>query len=367
MMPIRDPTLRSEDILNDWTRLTFGTDQRVVDTLTDISLASWRAYESYSGNLGLITLTEASHFGPNPQRADDGNTNGLFTRADRNGIGIDRTAYNGSGYAAQYPSEVAEAFESITTTPEDLLLWFHHVPYSHLLSSGKTILQHMYDAHYDGAKAAHGFLSKWQDLKGLIDEERYTAQLFKQDFQAGHAIVWRDSIVNWLHTVTHIADEAGRVGVHPYRIEAESMKLDGYRIIDVVPYNAASNATAISVKSGRSSGTAMVTLNFTTGIYDIAVNYFDLFGGNSIYTLSINNKEVGRWTSDQRPWRGSTQGPAVLGRVPSYTITSGAAMRNTFKGIQVRHGDRLKIVGISDGSEPAPLDYISILPSGTVD
>lgn len=330
-------------------------------------MKSWEAYENYSGNLGLITLTEASHFGPNPQRADDGNTLGLFTRADLNGIGIDRTAYNGSGYAAQYPSDVAEAFEDITTTPEELLLWFHHVPYTHRLNSGKTVIQYMYDAHYVGAQTAQEFLSQWQSLEGLLDEERYTAQLFRQDYQAGHAIVWRDSVVNWLHNITGIDDEDERVGNHPYRIEAESMDLSGYEIVTVDPYNAASNATAISVRANSKTGTASTMLNFEAGVYDIAVSYFDLYGGNSSYILSLNSKIIGRWTSNQHPWRGNDQGPSVLGRVPSYTITSGSAMRNTFRDIRVQKGDILKISGMADGTERAPLDYISVMPSGIVD
>lgn len=363
----RNPTLTSKTILDEWTRLTFGLDQQVVETIADIFLASWDAYEKYSGNLGLITLTETSHFGPHPQRADDGNTLGLFTRADSNGIGIDRTAYNGSGYAAQYPPGLAESLESIISTPEDLLLWFHHVPYSHLLSSGKTVLQHMYDAHYEGAQIAHGFLSKWQRLEGHIDEERYMAQLFRQDFQAGHALVWRDSIVNWLHTVSGISDEAGRVGNHTHRIEAEEMELNGYQVTKVVPYNAASNGTAITLKTGSKVGTARSILHLVTGVYNIAVSYFDLYGGNARFTLSLNNKTIGQWTSNQHPWRGSEQGPTVLGRVPSDVITSGSAMRNTFRSVNVQYGDLLEIVGTADGGEAAPLDYISILPSGIVD
>lgn len=358
--------LESKDILHEWTRLTFGLDDQVTDTIAKVSLTSWDTYERYSGNLGLIALTEASHFGPNPQRADDGNTLGLFTRADKDGIGIDRTAHNGSGYAAQYPDGIADAFESVATTPEELLLWFHHMPYSHRLQSGKTVLQHMYDNHYDGAKTAHDFLSAWEGLEGLIDEDRYKAQLFRQDFQAGHSIVWRDSINSWLHTVTGISDEKDRVGKHPHRIEAENMRLSGYEIVKIVPYNTASNGTAIQVASAVKTGRATTALSFD-GVFDIAVNYFDLYGGNSRYTLLLNNKIVGQWTSNQYPWRGNERGPAILGRVPSYTITSGSAMRNTFRGVQVRKGDVLEIEGVADGSEPAPLDYISVLPSGIVD
>src|SRR5208283_4842127 len=53
-----DPDLSSPRILEEWTRLTFGNDQRVVQTITDMQLRSWRVYENYTGPLGLQSLTE---------------------------------------------------------------------------------------------------------------------------------------------------------------------------------------------------------------------------------------------------------------------------------------------------------------------
>lgn len=142
-----DPTDNEVSLLEDWTRLTFGLDDTVREVITRMSMESWPAYENYTGNLGIQTLTDITgpHYGPNPQSMDN-NPWGQWTRADADSIGMDRTVGNGTGFAGQYPEEVASAFEEIETTPDDLLLWFHHVPYTHVLKNGKTVIQHFYDA-----------------------------------------------------------------------------------------------------------------------------------------------------------------------------------------------------------------------------
>jgi alpha-glucuronidase len=61
-----DPTLRSESIVEEWTRLTFGNDTSTVGTIDAMLLSSWAIYESYTGPLGAGTLTDilGSHYGP---------------------------------------------------------------------------------------------------------------------------------------------------------------------------------------------------------------------------------------------------------------------------------------------------------------
>lgn len=149
--PSQDP----QALLEDWTRLTFGSDPLVLGVVTEISMASWPAYEYYTGNLGIQTLTDIlyTHYGPNPA-SQDNNGWEMWTRADHDGIGMDRTVSTGTVFSGQYPAKVAEKFESIETTPDDLLLWFHHVNYTHVLKSGKSVIQHFYDAHYAGAETA---------------------------------------------------------------------------------------------------------------------------------------------------------------------------------------------------------------------
>ena len=71
------------------------------------------------------------------------------------------------------------------------------MPYTYKLHSGKTVIQHIYDSHYEGAASAAQYVPEWESLKGRIDDERYTFVLAKLQYQAGHAVVWRDAITNW--------------------------------------------------------------------------------------------------------------------------------------------------------------------------
>ena len=349
----------SEDILQDWIRLTFGFDQKVLDTITDISMKSWPAYENYSGNLGVQTLTDIlyTHFGPNPA-SQDNNGWGQWLRAGNVTIGMDRTIENGTGNAGNYPPEIAEIYDDVDKTPDNLLLWFHHVPYTRRLKSNKTVIQHFYDAHYEGAASAQTFVEQWESLKGKIDDERHEHQLFRQTYQAGHSLVWRDSITQYFYNLSRIADETGRVGKHPYRIEAESMTLDGYKSYVVNPFHTASGFTAIVTTSNTTAGTATSKVPFESGTYDVAVNYYDLFNGTSTFTLDIGNRTVGTWKGDNEK---------KLGHEPSRYLDGHTATRITFKGIEVRKGDVVRITGQPDGIEPAPIDYLSFLPPGIVD
>src|SRR5215471_15533365 len=142
-----DPHLSANTIAEEWTRLTFGNDPVVVRTISDMQLASWRIYESYTGPLGAQTLTDilGSHYGPGVESSER-NGWGQWHRADGEGLGMDRSMATGTGYVGQYRPPVAEQYESLPATPDDLLLFFHHVPYTFVLHSGKTVIQHIYDA-----------------------------------------------------------------------------------------------------------------------------------------------------------------------------------------------------------------------------
>jgi alpha-glucuronidase len=354
-----DPTQDTTSIHKDWTRMTFGLDTTLVDTITQMAVESWPAYENYSGNLGIQTLTDIlyTHFGPNPQ-SQDNNGWGQWTRADHTTIGMDRTVINGTGYAGTYPASIASMYENTSTTPDNLLLWFHHVPYTHKLHSGKTVIQHFYDAHYNGAATAQTFAQQWQALRGKIDNQRFNEQLYRLVFQAGHSIVWRDAIVDFYANVSGIADDQGRVGHHPWRIEAENMVLDGYKPYAVNPFETASNYHAVVVANNNTAGSVSTKLHFPAGVYDLGVNYYDMYGGKARYEVLINNKSVGKWKGDSEDY---------LGHTPSIYLDGHSARRVTFTNITIAVGDMLRIVGVPDGIEPAPLDYVVFLPRGVLD
>lgn len=208
-----NPDLSAEKIIEEWTRLTFGIDPLVGKTITSMQLNSWHVYESYTGPLGAGTLTNitGNHYDPGPESSEE-NGWGQWHRADHQGIGMDRTVATGTGYIGQYPPAVQKLYESLASCPDNLLLFFHHVPYMYVLHSGKTVIQHVYDSHYEGADRARDFIAQWKTLEGHIDEDRYRDILARLEYQAGQAVVWRDTICNWIYRLSGIPDERGRVG-----------------------------------------------------------------------------------------------------------------------------------------------------------
>ncbi|KAK3362530.1 glycoside hydrolase superfamily [Lasiosphaeria hispida] len=353
-----NPKQDAQALLQDWIRLSFGHDRSVLDTITKISMESWPAYENYSGNLGIQTLTDIlyTHFGPGPA-SQDNNGWGQWTRATSTHIGMDRTIANGTGNAGQYPPEVAKVYDNIETTPDNLILWFHHVPYTHRLHSGKTVIQHFYDAHYEGAAVAQTFAPAWESLRGKIDAQRFDEVLFRLKYQAGHAIVWRDNICGFYHNLSGIPDEAKRVGNHPWRIQAESMALLGFKPTGVTPAEAASNFTAVAT-ARNGTGEAVATLNFPDGTYDVAIAYYDILGGRAHYGAFINEEPLLEWYGNLED---------RLGHAFSEKLDGHSATRVTIKNIDIKKGDVLKIIGLANGNETASLDYVAILPRGIVD
>ncbi|CAK7206180.1 hypothetical protein SEUCBS139899_008966 [Sporothrix eucalyptigena] len=365
-----DPTGANEtdpasprSIIESWAKLTFGRDPAVVNTVTDLAMAAWPAYENYTGNLGMQTLTDIlyTHFGPNPA-SQDGNGWGQWTRADGHGVGMDRTVSNGTGFAGQYVGkDVAAKFESLATTPRDLLLWFHHVPYTQLLpGENTTVIQHIYDAHYAGAETAASFVTRWAALNGsgLVDPDRYASIANQLAFQAGHAIVWRDAICTFFADLSKIPDQHGRVGRHPWRIEAEAMTLKGYARQKVSPAITASGGEAVVASGRQASISTTIPSSIPAGVYTLAINYFDLAGGRSKYSVQINDKTVGSWAGNAED---------VFGKATSTHLDGHSAMRVSFPGVQIAAGDTVTVLGTPDGAEQAPLDYLSLLPASVVD
>jgi alpha-glucuronidase len=206
-----DPNLAARDIVKEWTRLTFGDDPKTVKTIVDMQMGSWPVYEKYTGApLGLQTLTNitGSHYDPGPQTAD-GNGWGQWIRADHDGIGMDRTVATGTGFVGQYAPLVAEEYESLQSCPDNLILFFHHVPYTYVLRSGKTVIQTIYDSHYEGAMEAQTFPARWKELRRLVDNERYAAVLARLEGQAEQAVVWRDVVDAWFFRMSGIGDANG--------------------------------------------------------------------------------------------------------------------------------------------------------------
>ena len=341
-----NPELTPEQIADEWTRQTITTDPAVVRTVSKMLMQSWPAYESYTGPLGLQTLTDitGSHYGANIESSEN-NGWGQWHRADHEGVGMDRSVATGTGYVGQYSPDLAKIYESVATTPDDLLLFFHHVPYTYKIHDGKTVIQYLYFSHYQGAVQAAQFVHDWETLKGRIDPALYADMLPRLQYQAGHAIVWRDAIVQYFLKLSGIPDEQGRAGHYPNRLEAENARLTGYKVIAVTPWEDASGGKAIAC--GDATCTAEWTFSGTPGHFNIAVQYFDLEGGVAKFALTINGQLSGEWSAD-----------ATL---PTPRPHADNSTRHIVPSIALKPGDTLRIEGIPDGHDPAALDYIELL------
>ena len=349
-----NPNLTSEAIAEEWTRLTFGNDPVVVQKTNDILLASWPTYENYTGVLGLQTLTNivGPHYGPAPE-SQERNGWGQWIRAEKDGVGMDRTVATGTGYVGQYSKDVQKIYEPLANTPDDLVLFFHHVPYTYKLHSGKTVIQSIYDSHYDGAARTKEFVTSWKALKGKIDDQRYYDVLGQLKYQAGHAIVWRDAIDQWFENLSGIPDAKGRVGHAPGRVEAEAMELNGYAPLELESWEGASGGKASECAEGSQSCSAQTKFNGTAGWYEVDVQYFDLGKVASTFKLYVGTQMIDAWKADM----------VLPGRVENVKkLSADGSVRHRVKGIALRPGDVIRIDGVPDGYERAPLDYIEVVP-----
>jgi alpha-glucuronidase len=345
-----NPELSAAEISDTWTRLTFGNDPKVVFIVNGLQVNSWRVYEQYTGPLGIGTLTNilGIHYGPGIESAER-NGWGQWFRADSKGIGMDRTVATGTGYIGQYPPQLAKVYESLDNCPDSLLLFMHHVPYNYQLHNGKSVVQHVYDSHYEGAALAASYVTRWKTLRERIDDQRYDETLALFEYEAGHAVVWRDAVTEWFQHISGIPDKLGRVGQYPNRIEAESMQADGYTTVDVTPWETASGGKA--VVCNRPGGCSLNTKpGRPAGTYSISVRYFDLRTGAAQYELLVNGKSLAHWKAN------AMLPPAAV----DAHLDGSTSTLFTVPEVRLKPSDTLTLRGTPNQGEPAPVDYIEV-------
>jgi alpha-glucuronidase len=205
-----NPGLSAERITREWAVLTFGHDPEVVQTVSSLLLGSWEAFENYTVPLGIGWMCNPGHhYGPSPEGYEFSRW-GTYHRADRTAIGVDRTVQGGTGFAGQYRAENARLYESLESCPEELLLFFHRIPYTHVLRSGKTLIQHIYDTHFRGVEQVEEMISRWEQLAGKVHPETFSHVRERLEIQLVDAKEWRDVINTYFYRLTHIPDARGR-------------------------------------------------------------------------------------------------------------------------------------------------------------
>ena len=170
-------------------------------------IPSRETYELYTASLGLCWMVNPNdHYGPNPMGYEFASW-GTYHRAGRDAVGIDRTA-EGTGYTAQYPPELQALYENRQTCPEKLLLFFHRLPYDYRMADGRTLIQRLYDDHFEGAARAERMAEVLRELP--LPEPDRSAALERMTLQVQNAREWRDVVNTFFHRLSGVDDARGR-------------------------------------------------------------------------------------------------------------------------------------------------------------
>jgi alpha-glucuronidase len=144
--------------------------------------------------LGLHHLIGGDHYAVMPENDDKRRLDWsaiYYHRADEQGIGFDRTR-NGSGAVDQYAKPNADRWNDPKTTPPNLLLWFHRLPWHYRLNTGETLWDGLVEHYHTGAEQAAEMAKAWAALEGSVDEERHAAVAARLRTQTADAAAWRD-------------------------------------------------------------------------------------------------------------------------------------------------------------------------------
>jgi len=214
-----NPDQSARDIAADWAAMTFSPDRGVVQPIVGMMMDSREAAVNYMTPLGLHHLmARGHHYGPGPwvdggPRADW--TSVYYHRADRDGIGFDRTA-RGSNAVGQYAPEVAARYGDLARVPEPLLLWFHHVPWDHRMASGRTLWDELVGRYSQGVRQVQVMQATWKRLEGRVDAQRHAQVTAFLRIQLREAQWWRDASVAYFQSVSGRPLPAGEIAPpHP--------------------------------------------------------------------------------------------------------------------------------------------------------
>lgn len=218
-------SLTSAQIADEWIRLTFTGNPGFVAPVKALMLSSREACVSYMMPYGLHHIFSfGHHYGPGPW--DDlpgGRPDWMpwyYHNADSAGVGFDRTPA-GSNAVAQYAAPLREIYGDPARCPENLLLWFHHLPWAHRLKNGGALWDNLCRRYDEGVQAVREYARTWDSMKPYVDEQRFGEVQAKLKAHAQDALIWKDACLLYFQTFSKMPIPAG---VEPPVYELEELK-----------------------------------------------------------------------------------------------------------------------------------------------
>lgn len=189
-------SLTSEAIAEEWIKQTWSNNDKVVQTCKQIMLGSRETLVNYMTPLGLHHIMgNGHHYGPLPwgnslPRADWNPV--YYHRADKNGIGFNRTA-SGSNALSQYTPATAALWNDSSTCDEKFLLWFHHTAWTRKMHSGRNLWEELCYKYNEGVTGVKTMQQQWNAMQPYVDKERFNQVSQLLSIQYHDAAWWRDA------------------------------------------------------------------------------------------------------------------------------------------------------------------------------
>ena len=202
-----NPDVDTSSAVTRWARLTYAFPDEQEKELVSLLLSSRRIYEKYTAPLGIGWMVNPhDHYGPNPSGYEY-DLWGTYHKADRNAVGIDRTA-SGTGFLSQYPDHIRRKYENPDTCPDLYLLFYHRLPYSFRMRDGRTLVQRIYDDHFEGLDETRQMADSLLSLP--FPEPDAAVIRMRMEQQLYNAREWCDIINTFFHRLSGINDVHGR-------------------------------------------------------------------------------------------------------------------------------------------------------------
>ena len=205
-----NPGLSAEAIAREWLKLTFTRDEAFVNPMTEVMMASREACVDYMMPLGLHHIFQFDHhYGPDPGGFKPDYPLEwcpvYYHQADSLGVGFNRSS-TGTNATSQYREPYRSQYDDLSTCPENLLLWFHHVPWGYKMKSGRTLWEELC-AHYDrGVAEVDRFHEVWQQMRPLVlladkdDSRRWQEVEDRLQHQQQNAREWRQTCIDYFRS-----------------------------------------------------------------------------------------------------------------------------------------------------------------------
>ncbi len=197
-----DPSLSSEQIAREWLEQTFCSDENFVFMMSTIMEESRETCVDYMMPLGLHHIFKFDHhYGPEPDgfKADYPLEwcPVYYHQADSAGIGFDRSS-RGTDAVSQYREPFASMYDRPETCPENLLLWFHHVPWNYRMKDGSTLWESLQFHYNQGVINVESYRNIWHNkMRHYVDEQRWREVDERLQEQVDNAREWRDVCLDY--------------------------------------------------------------------------------------------------------------------------------------------------------------------------